>query len=192
MLCLIAQSCLTVWDLMDCNPPGSSVHGDSPDKCTGVGCHTILQGIFPTQVSHMAGRFFTIWETKNWCFRTVVLEKTLESPLDSKEIKVANLKGYKLRKFTVRTEAEVEASILWPLDAESWLIGKDPNAEKIDSKRRRDDRRWLHGIINGCHDVCLHASSCIQLNGHEFEQSLEDSEAWHAAVHGISKSWNMT
>ena len=50
VLCLVAQSCLTVWDLMDCSPPGSSVHGDfSPGKNTGVGCYALLQGIFPTQ-----------------------------------------------------------------------------------------------------------------------------------------------
>ena len=51
-MCLVAQSCLTLCDPMDCNPPGSSVPGDSPDKNTGVGCHTLLQGIFPTQGSN--------------------------------------------------------------------------------------------------------------------------------------------
>ena len=49
---------------MDCSPPGSSVHGNSPGKNTGVGCHVLLQGIFPTQVSHVAGRFFTVWATR--------------------------------------------------------------------------------------------------------------------------------
>ena len=49
VLCLVTQSCLTLWDLMDCSPPGSSVHGDSPGKNTGVDCHALLQGIFPTQ-----------------------------------------------------------------------------------------------------------------------------------------------
>ena len=49
VLCLVTQSCLTLWDLMDCSLPGSSVHGDSPGKNTGVGCHALLQGIFPTQ-----------------------------------------------------------------------------------------------------------------------------------------------
>ena len=49
VLCLVAQSCLTLCDLMDCSPLGSSVHGDSPGKNTGVGCHALLQGIFPTQ-----------------------------------------------------------------------------------------------------------------------------------------------
>ena len=52
MLCLVALSCPTLCDLMDCSPPGSSVHGDSPGKNTGVGCHALLQGLFPTQGSN--------------------------------------------------------------------------------------------------------------------------------------------
>ena len=61
VLCLVAQSCPTLCDPMDCSPPGSSVSGDAPGKNTGVGCHALLQRIFPTQGSnHMAGRFFTI------------------------------------------------------------------------------------------------------------------------------------
>ena len=65
---LVAQSCLTLCDPMDCSPPCSSVHGDSSGKNIGVDCHTLLQGIFPTQnltqVSCIAGRFFTIWATR--------------------------------------------------------------------------------------------------------------------------------
>ena len=59
-MCLIAQTCPTLYDLMDCSPPGSSVHRDAPGKNTGVGCHALLQGILPTQVFHIAGGFFTI------------------------------------------------------------------------------------------------------------------------------------
>ena len=54
---LVAQSCLTLCNPMACSPPGSSVHGDSPGKNIGVGCHALLQGIFPTQVSSIAGGF---------------------------------------------------------------------------------------------------------------------------------------
>ena len=68
------------------------------------------------------------WAPKNWCFQTVVLEKTLESPLDSKEIKPVNPKGNQLWIFIGRTDAE--APILWPPDAKSWLIEKDPDAGK--------------------------------------------------------------
>ena len=68
------------------------------------------------------------WTPKNWCFWIVVLEKTLESPLDCKEIKPVNPKGDQSSIFIGRTDAEAEAPILWPPDAKSWLTGKDPDA----------------------------------------------------------------
>ena len=68
--------------------------------------------------------------SKNWCFWTVVLEKTLESPLDCKEIKPINPKGNEPLIFIGRTDTEAEAPIIWPPDAKSWLTGKDPDAEK--------------------------------------------------------------
>ena len=74
----------------------------------------------------------------NWCFRTVVLEKTLKGPLDCKEIKSVNPKGNQPWAFTGRTDAEAEAPILWPPDAKSQLIGKDPDAGK--DLREGDDR----------------------------------------------------
>ena len=67
------------------------------------------------------------WVPKNWCFWTLVLEKTLESPLDCKEIKPFNPKGNQPWRFTGMTVAEAEASILWPPDAKNWLSGKDPD-----------------------------------------------------------------
>ena len=70
------------------------------------------------------------WTLKNWCFRTVVLKNTLESPLDSREIKPVNPKGNQYWICIARTDAEVEAPILWPPDAKSWLIGKDRDAGK--------------------------------------------------------------
>ena len=70
------------------------------------------------------------WAPKNWCFQIVVLEKTLESPLHSKEIKLVNPKGNQLWIFIERNDAEAEAPILWPPDAKNWLIGKDPDAGK--------------------------------------------------------------
>ena len=60
VMCLVTQLCPTLCNPMDCSPPGSSIHGDSPGKTSRVGCHALLQGIFPTQFSHVAGRFFTI------------------------------------------------------------------------------------------------------------------------------------
>ena len=70
------------------------------------------------------------WTLKSWGFQIVVLEKTLESPLDGKEIKLVNCKGNQPRILVGRTDAEAEAPILWPPDAKSWLIGKDPDAGK--------------------------------------------------------------
>ena len=74
------------------------------------------------------------WALKNWCFWTVVLEKTLESPLDRKEIQPVHSKGNQSWIFIGRTDAEAETPILWPLDAKNWFIGKDPDAGK--------DWRW--------------------------------------------------
>ena len=102
------------------------------------------------------------WVSKNWCFWTVVLEKTLESPLDCKEIKPVNPKGNQPWIFIGRTDAET--TIHWPPDAKSWLIGKDPDAG-IDwgqkGKRVTKDEmiRWHH-----------------QLNGHEFKQTPGEGE----------------
>ena len=88
--------------------------------------------------------------TKNWCFRTVVLEKILESLLDSKEIKPVHPKGNQPWIFIGRTNAEAEAPILWPSDAKSWPFGKDSDAGKDWSRRRRGRQRirWLDGTTD--------------------------------------------
>ena len=70
------------------------------------------------------------WALKNWCFWTVVLEKILESPLDSREIQPVHPKGNQFQIFIGRTDAEAETPKLWPPDAKNWLIGKDPDAGK--------------------------------------------------------------
>ena len=94
------------------------------------------------------------WVPKNWCFWTMVLEKTLESPLDSKEIKPVNPKGN--QSWIGRTDAEAETPILWPPDVKSWLIGKDPDAGK--------DWGWKKGTTEN-EMVGRHH----WLNGHKFE-----------------------
>ena len=94
------------------------------------------------------------WVPRNWCFQTVVLEKTLESPLNSKEIKLVNPKGNQPRKFTGRTDAKAETPILWPPDVKNWLIGKDPDAGKDwrqKERRAAEDEmvrrhHWLNGL----------------------------------------------
>ena len=70
------------------------------------------------------------WAPKNWCFWTVVLEETLESPLDCKEIQSVDSEGDQFWVFIGRTDAKAETPILWPPHVKSWLIGKDPDAEK--------------------------------------------------------------
>ena len=104
------------------------------------------------------------WVQKNWCFWTVVLEKTLESPLDSMEIKPVNPKGNQPWIVIGRTDAE--ASILWPTDVKGWLIDKDPDAGK---DWRQEERGTAEDEMFGCHHW---------LNGHEFEQIPGDSEGW--------------
>ena len=124
------------------------------------------------------------WALKNWCFCTVVSEKTPDSPLDCKEIKPVHPKGNQFWIFIGRTEAEAEAPILWPCDVKNWLTGKDPPHlcafiistadisttmliwedtgyyERLKAGRKGDDRGW-----NG--------RMASWLDGHEFDQGLE-------------------
>ena len=91
------------------------------------------------------------WAQKNWGFWTVVLEKTLESPLDCKEIQPVHPKGYQFWVFIGRTDFEAETPILWPLDVKSWLIGKDSDAGKDwrqEEKGRTEDEMvgWHHWL----------------------------------------------
>ena len=91
------------------------------------------------------------WAPKNWCFWTVVLEKTLENPLDCKKIQPVHPKGDQSWVFIGRTDVEAETSILWPLDAKNWLICKDPDAGKDwgqEKKGMTEDEmvRWHHWL----------------------------------------------
>ena len=100
------------------------------------------------------------WELKNWCFWTVVLEKTLESPLDCKEIQPVHSKGAQCWVFIGRTDAEAETPILWPPGVKNWLIWKDPDAGK--DFRQEEKGMTEHEMVGWCH----------RLDGHEFEQAL--------------------
>ena len=88
------------------------------------------------------------WVLKNWCFWTVVLEKTLESPLDCKEIQTVYRK-YQSWVFIGSTDVEAETPILWPPDVKCWLIGKTRRLGKIEGRSRRwqQSMRWLDGIM---------------------------------------------
>ena len=94
------------------------------------------------------------WAPKNWCFWTVVLEKTLESPLDCKEIQPVHSKGDRSWVFYGRNDAKAGTPVLWPPHAKSWLIGKDSDAGGIGGRRRRgwQRMRWLDGITNSMVD----------------------------------------
>ena len=82
------------------------------------------------------------WALKNWCFSTVVLKKTLESPLDCKEIQPVYPKDNQSWIFIGRTDGEAETPTLWPLDAKSWLMWKDPDAWRLKAGAEGDDRGW--------------------------------------------------
>ena len=104
--------------------------------------------VFPVVVYGCELDYKESWALKNWCFWTVVLEKTLKSPLDCKEIQPVCFKGHQSWIFIGKTDAEAKTPILWPPDAKSWLFEKTLMLGKIEGRRRRGRQRmrWLDGI----------------------------------------------
>ena len=153
--------CPILCSLLDCSLPNSSVHGilqarilkwvvipspgDLPNPGIQLATSALEADSFP--LSFLGSPNYMLckplfrygtglrtkesWVPKNWCFWTVVLEKTLESPLDWKEIKPVHPKGNQSWIFIGRTDAEAETPILWPPDVKNWLIWKDPDAGKV-------------------------------------------------------------
>ena len=171
----VAQSCPTLCDPVDYNFLGSNITADgtcsheikrhlllgrkavtnldsilkSRDITLLTKVHLVKAMVFPVVMYGCELDYKESWAWKNWCFWTVVLEKTLESPLDCKDIQPVNPVGNQSRIFIGRTDAETP--ILWPPDVKNWLIGKDPDAGK--DWRQQEERgwqrmRWLDGITN--------------------------------------------
>jgi len=119
------------------------------------------------------------WAPENWCFWTVVLEKTLESPLDSKEIKQVNSKGNQCWIFFGRMDVDAEAPIFWLPDVKIQLTGKTLMLGKIEGMKRRRWQRisWFDGITDS-----------IDMSLSKLQDMVRDREAWHAAICGVAKS----
>ena len=157
---------------------------DSVLKSKGI---TLSTKVYIIKAMGLSSTHVWIWELyhkgrmpQNLCFQTVVLEKTLESLLDSKEIKLVNPKGNQPWIFIGRTDAEAEVPIFWLPDMKSWLIRKDPDAGK---NWRQKEKGATEAEMVGWHHL---------LNGHELEQTPGDGEGQgsrHTAAHGITKSW---
>ena len=118
------------------------------------------------------------WVVKNWCFWTVVLEKTLESPLDCKEIQPVHSEGDQPWVFFGRNDIKAETPVLWPPHAKSWLIRKDSDAGRDWGQKKgttKDEMAGWHHWLNG-----------RELS--ELWELVMDRKAWRAAIHGVAKS----
>ena len=119
------------------------------------------------------------WVQKNWCLWIVVPEKTLESPLDCKEIKPVNPKGSQSWILIGRADAEVEAPILWPSNVKSWLIGKDPDAGK---DWKQEEKGAKENEMVGWH------KNSVDMSLSKLWEMVKGREAWHHTIHGVTES----
>ena len=141
-----------------------------------IGASASVHLVYPVVMYGWEVDYKESWAQKNWCFWTVVLEKTLESPLDCKEIQPVHPKGIQSWIFIRRTDAE--APIVWPPDAKSWLTGKDWHWERLKAGGEGEGRGWDGWM----------ASLTRWTWASRLQELMMDREAWRLAVHGVAKS----
>ena len=155
------------------------LHIKNRDITFSAKVHLVKAVFFPVHIWMWELDYKESWALKNWWFWTVMLETTLESPLDWKEIQPVHPKGNQSWIFIGRTDVETETPILWPPDVKRWLLWKDPELGRIEGRRRTGGQRMklLVGITES-----------INISLSKLWKLVMNREAWPAEVHGIAKS----